>query len=146
MLSQSAASPGSLSSSPVPGMSVMMLMETWASAADAAAAAGAEDPGHARLTSGTVCVYVSFCVCTTVFFVLFVHLFNMGGVAHPEVLEMHVQKIMEKAEGGFLCFITLLRGCCLHDCDQNWVCMCLCGGKEHCILHPLSDLYCICFM
>lgn len=33
--------------------------------------------------------------------------------------------IMEETEDGFVCFITLLRGCRLHDCNQDGVCMCV---------------------
>lgn len=47
------------------------LLKTRAGAAAADAAAGVEGPGHARLTSGTVCVSER----VRMFSVLFVHLF-----------------------------------------------------------------------
>lgn len=57
-------------------MSVFRLLKTRAGAAAAAdAATGAEGPGHARLTSGTVCVSER----VRLFSVLFVHLFAVVG-------------------------------------------------------------------
>lgn len=57
-------------------MSVSRLLETRVAAAADAAAAGAEGPGDARLTSGTMCVHV--------------RLFSLLGIYFSMVLLIHV--------------------------------------------------------